>query len=102
MFYSEGSLMLLGLTDLLFRHSNFNTPDADGLDVRAFGKEWFCAYKSLEQFKLWVRTSEIKTLIARGFDILLLDVEEFQVGNDQVVFTKQSITSTKVINELFL
>lgn len=103
MFHTHGLLMTTkGLKNISPRHRDFNTPDEDGLDVRLYGKEWFCSYKSIEQFQQWVMLDEVRILIKKGFDILLLDVEEYQIGEHQVIFTKQSITSTKVINELFL
>ena len=103
MFYTTNLLMYTsGLTQVCYRHRDFNTPDEDGLDVRLDGKEWFCSYKSIEQFQQWVMLDEVRILIDKGFDVLLLDVKEFQVGEHQVIFTKQSIVSTKIINELFL
>jgi hypothetical protein len=103
MFFTNGLLFIVeGLSRISPRHRDFNTPDEDGLDVKLDNKEWFCAYKSIEQFQQWVMLSEVRILIEKGFDVLLLDVEEYQIGEHQVVFTKQSITSTKVINELFL
>ena len=101
-FRSSVLFKLSGLYNLFPRHANFNTPQEDGLNIELEGKEWFCAYKSLEQFEEWVILSEVRVLIENGFDVLLLDVEDFQIGKHQVIFTKQSITSTKIINELFL
>jgi hypothetical protein len=101
-FKSSVLLNTKGLYDVCPRHRDFNTPQEDGLDVRLDKKEWFCAYKSIEQFQQWVMLSEVRVLISIGFDVLLLDVEDFQIGEHQVIFTKQSITSTKIINELFL
>ncbi len=37
----------------------------------------------------------------KGDKVLLLEVTEFQVGEYQIIFTKESITSSKDITSLF-
>lgn len=44
---------------------------------------------------------ELKEIVAEGYKILMLEVEEFQVGEKQIIYTKESITSSKLINDLF-
>ncbi len=89
---------------VIMRHAeSFNTPSEDGLSLNLFSKNWFCAYKSLEQISNWILTKEeFHYLIGRGFRIYALTVEEFQVGKHQVVFTKESIVKKLDITELFL
>ena len=43
----------------------------------------------------------IKELIKRDFKVLLLDVTDFQEGEKQIVYTKESILSAKDISQLF-
>lgn len=83
------------------RHREFNTPYRDGLDLERDGKEWFCGYKTIEQMQEWVKKEEAQKLIARYHDALLLEVSEWQEGSHQIIFTRESIQSRKVINELF-
>ena len=92
----------LGLSEINERHSNFNTPDEDMLNAYKDDKEWFCAYKSVEQLQKWLTPQEIEILSKNGYKVLMLDVEEYQEGRDQVIFTKESIISSKDVTKLFL
>lgn len=83
------------------RHSDFKTPLYDGLDIEKNGKEWFCAYKSIEQLQEWITPEELKLIISEGYTVLMLDVYEYQEGRDQIIYTKESITSYKDITCLF-
>lgn len=84
------------------RHREFPTPYEDeDLDLDQDDKEWFCAYKTIEQFQEWVESDEIEALIESGFDVLLLEVSEYQIGGHQVLFTKESIVKETIINDLF-
>lgn len=87
---------------VIIRHGNFNTPFLDGLNMGLDAKEWFCAYKSVEQLQEWLELDEIKYFITKGFKVLMLEVSEFQVGRDQIIFTKEGIISSKDISSLFL
>lgn len=94
------------LDELWDRHSSWNEggmplPDNDGIKMHKEYKEWFCAFKSMEEFKQWVKPEEIKELIKRDFKVLLLDVTDFQEGEKQIVYTKESILSAKDISQLF-
>jgi hypothetical protein len=93
--------------DILFelgkRHNDgFYTPFGDGLDMNLGFKEWFCAFKSIEQIQQWILPDEFKVLLDNDFQILLLTVTEYQEGNHQIIFTKESITSSQDISTLFL
>ncbi len=90
------------LTELFERHCKFKTPGADGLNIRQSDKEWFCAYKTLEQFQNWILKEEIPIILAHGYDIWLLEVTEYQEGRDQVIFTKESIQNLRNLNDLFI
>lgn len=87
--------------DVYKRHYDFPTPSRYGLDMYLDGKEWFCGYKSIDELQSWVYSDEIKFFISKGFKVLLLEVTEFQLGEYQIIFTKESITSSKDITSLF-
>lgn len=95
-----------GEDDILFelweRHNDFYTPFEDGLDIELGFKEWFCAFKSIEQIQQWILPDEFKVLLENDFNILLLTVTEYQEGEHQVIFTKESIVSTQDISTLFV
>lgn len=83
------------------RHYEFNCPFQDGLNRKKDSKEWFCSYKSIEQLQQWIKTDELKRIIKKGYVVLMLDVTEYQEGRDQIMYTKESIQSSKDITSLF-
>ncbi len=83
------------------RHMDFPTPFEEGLDIFKNHKDWFCAFATIDILKYWVTQEEIKLFVNNGFDIILLEVTEFQQGNLQVIYTKESIISSKIINSIF-
>lgn len=92
------------LPELYLRHMRFNSPYEDGLGVyveKGPGGSWFCSFKSIEQLQEWVKPDELKILIENGFNILVLDVNEWREGEHQILYTKESIISQKNISELF-
>lgn len=86
------------------RHNGggFPTPRMEDLDVRKDNKEWFCAYKTIEEFQKWVLSEEVEFFVSIGFRVLLLNVTEYQEGKKQVIFTKESITTSEDITTLFV
>ena len=101
------------LPDLYDRHFDFaawkdNVPhvkapwaEDDYLDLHKDNKEWFCAFKSLQQFQILFKSEEVVKLIDVGYNVFLLEVYEFQLSPTQVLFTKESIKKKTNINELF-
>ncbi len=77
------------------------TPYSDGIDLDLDDKDWYCAFKSLEEFSEWVKPKEADALTKLDFKILMLDVTEYQEGEKQVAYTKESISSFKDISGLF-
>lgn len=71
------------------------------LELYKDNKIWFCAYKTIEQLQEWFTKYQITTIIQHGFNIWLLEVSEFQEGNYQILYTKESIISKQKINSLF-
>ena len=86
------------------RHGDgkFKTPHKDNLDLWKDNKQWFCAYKTIEQLIEWITLEEIKLIIKHGFSVLLLEVTEYQEGTDQVIFTKEGIQDSRNLNDLFI
>lgn len=86
------------------RHNNgnFPLPEDENLNMFKYYKDWFCAYKTIEQLQAWVHKDEIDFFISKGFKVLMLDVTEYQQGEMQVIFTKESIISCKDVTSLFV
>lgn len=80
----------------------FPPPDIDGLDINEDFKDWYCGFKSIEEFQEWVLPSEVEILIKYDFKIFLIDASEYQIGERQIIFTKESITSKEDVTSLFL
>lgn len=85
------------------RHNRggFPMPHVENLDMYKGLKEWFCAYKTIEQLQEWVKKEELNFFFSKGFKVLLLTVSEYQEGEKQVIFTKESIVSSEDITSLF-
>jgi len=81
------------------RHADFNVPEMDGVDLYKDDLEWFCAYKSKEDVKAWIKLEEFKHLLKLGFQLKELVVTNYQEGFHQVIFTKDSIQNTKYITQ---
>ena len=75
------------------RHSEFANPQQDGLDLCKDGKGWYCAYKSAKELKEWINTQELQYFISKGYNILQLEVEEYQIGDEQLLYTEESIVN---------
>ncbi len=88
------------LVEMKEKHSTANPngmplPCYDGLDLYQSKKEWFCAFKSLDDFKCWVTEQQAIALVGLGFRVFEITVKEYQLGNKQAVFTKESVTRKK-------
>lgn len=99
--YTEPSCYRHDLYNMRKRHNDFNLPNEDGLDLKKDCKEWFCAYKTVEQIQEWIKSKEFDMLIECGYEINLLEVDEYQIGHHQILFTKESIVKREIINDLF-
>lgn len=84
------------------RHCKFPNPHQDGLDLYRDSAQWFCAYKSIEQIQEWIMPDEFKDMPRCGYRIYLMTVLNYQVGEYQVIFTKDSIIDRKDVTELFV
>ena len=88
--------------DLIDKHNcEFPTPFNDGLNIIKNEKKWFCAYKSIDQIKEWITISEINIILNNKFRMLSLDVNEYQEGGQQILFTKESIVKIEDISNQF-
>lgn len=72
------------------------------LNLYKDNKTYYCAYKSVKQIQEWVMPEEFAIMVKGGFNIWLLEVTDFQEGNYQVLYTKESIVSKQIINDLFI
>jgi hypothetical protein len=70
--------------------------------MRKKRKNWFCAFKSVNQMKKWFEDHELSILAKHNYKIMILKVKEFQEGNHQIAFTKESIKRRKDITHKFL
>ena len=100
--YSFNCNRLSCYNSLINRHGKMLTPGGEGLNLSKNDKEWFCAYKNIEQFSNWIDKDWVEEILSVGFDIYLLSVTEYQIGRDQVIFTKESIIKKEIINSLFI
>ena len=62
----------------------------------------FCAYQSIDELQRWITNDELKEIIHNGFIVLLLDISDFILHHDQVLYDKTSIRFQKEITELFV
>lgn len=81
------------------RHGKFPNPHQEGLKMNG---QWFCAYKTIEQIQEWIMPDELRMLPECGYRVYLLTVTNYQIGNYQVIFTKDSIIDRKDVTELFI
>jgi hypothetical protein len=88
--------------DIGYRHRNFPNPHNDGCDLYRDSKDWYCAYKSIDQIQQWIMPHEFKKMPIAGYRVYLLTVMEYQEGEYQVIFTKESIIDRKDVTELFV
>ena len=79
----------------------FPTPQEEELDIDKDNKEWYCAFKSEEQFRSIFSNSDAQILISKGFKILELEVTEYQEGDQQILYTKESIKNKVILNNKF-
>jgi hypothetical protein len=91
------------LPELYERHMTFHSPYTDEFKMQEieFDEKWFCAYKSIKQLQQWIMKDEFAVLFEYGYKVLLLDVTNYQEGNDQIIYTKGSIINSKDISNLF-
>lgn len=113
MFIAKTSRFALAWTDhkklkpLWERHNTenpnggFPIPQTEGLKISKNGKEWFCSFKNIEQFKQWVKDEEVKELLKLGFKVIQLEVNEWQEGEQQILYTKESIINVEDISHQF-
>jgi len=90
------------LPQLADRHENFNSPSQECLDLYKNNKVYYCAYKSIEQLQKWILNNEFITLFDNDYKVLLIECTDYQIGYDQVIYTKESIKTSKDISSLFL
>jgi hypothetical protein len=68
---------------------------------RRDGKIWQCAAWDIEHLKHWFSPQDMADLIKRGFVINKFNAEEYVREENQVIFTKESITVLEDITHYF-
>lgn len=96
------SIMYKGLDYMLANWYIMHNKMRSARDIEGFTQEYFCAYCSLEEMNQWLTADEISFFISKGFEVLLLEVSDYIIDADQVIYTKKSISESKNINSLFL
>jgi len=79
-----------------------NSPTEDGINITKFSGEWFCGFESIKQMLMWVSPHDLEKLFSIGFKLMLYNPKEYEVGSQQVVFTKSTCTESINISKLFL
>lgn len=72
--------------------SSFPNFDSN-LNIYALDRQWFCAFKSVEDMHKWIEDDELAYLYDNGFKCYVVEVTEYQIGFQQVIYTKESIVS---------
>lgn len=98
------------------KHESFNAPIEDPL-IWTSGSEcighkrlnrfkdekvWWCAYHSEKQILSMYTEREIKHLMRNKYNVFLLEVKEYQVGEDNIIFTKESVINRSNITNKIL
>ncbi len=83
------------------RHLNFLRPFEETNLKGIFNKDYYCAFKSLDQLKDWIYDNEVKELIDQGFIILLIELNNYHEGDYQIIFKKEDIITRKDITDIF-
>lgn len=90
--------------DVIFRFHqkpDLMTPQEEFLDLKRYGKKWFCAFKSLHEMRTWITKKDIKDLSKIGFSVLALTLDNTcQIGEHQLIFTKESVIKQDDITKI--
>ena len=66
-------------------------PDSDIYGTA--GRRWYSSANSLELLHMWFSPADILELIALGFEVFEVEASEVQHLPNEVIFTKESVTS---------
>lgn len=93
-------VLSMDLMPLIERWINMDTPQEDGLK-RHPGQDK-CGFASLEALHHWVKPEEIKTMLDNGYKVYRLEVDQCQVGRDNMVFEVQDVLTKVDISDQFI
>lgn len=102
MFRSVETVQISIETGINDRHSTFNDPWNDGLNMYKDNQDWKCAYKSEDQMKMFITPEEFRYIISIGFKVFKIKTSEFQEGKDQFIFTERGIIEKIDITNQFI
>ncbi len=83
----------------LSKHNEMPFPKEEGLDIHHDGREWFCAYRCLDDLLYYNSILAIEQFVEKGFEIVCIDAKYVQVGEAQVIFRRDCEYSEIVITE---
>ena len=83
------------------RHGDLPTGLEDGLNRHKSGKEWFFGFLSIKDMLYWVKPSELRMLVKRGYRVYRIEATTVQVSENQVIYTKESIKKKVSITSKF-
>lgn len=90
-------------TRIMQRHGSFNTPSLDGLDLSKDEKIWFCAYKTKKDLLKWLTITDLTYVVKNlGLRVYRITVKEYQIGEYQVIYPKESILKKEDITNLII
>lgn len=87
---------------IIGKHYSFPTPDLEDLDLWKDDFNWFCGYKDTKTFSSWIDLDEMRFLANYGFNVVMYDVNQYQLGDYQILFTREGVVSQKNVTSLFI
>jgi hypothetical protein len=89
------------ISDIKKKHDGFPNPFFDK-ELREIYSYEFCGFKSMQQLNEWFTKYQLKKIIAIGFKIYLIEIDECRASKYQVLYKKENIKNKTDISELFL
>lgn len=96
--------------NLFSRHRNMKTAPC----IKGYTSSHYCGYKTIKEMEKWLRISEIRRLLKKGYKVYAIELKErfldkeinsfkkaYIVDADQVIFLKKGIKKRTDISYLF-
>ena len=83
-------------------NQHFPAPQTDPIINRRPNVDEHCAFKTIDQLQSLFEPEELKELITLEYNISLINVKDCIMGQTQVLYKKEDIISTEIINSLFI
>jgi len=72
-------------------------PSNDKMKFCPIIDECFCAFKKIEDIRKLITKREQKILEENGFFLYEIDIENFYIGQDQIIFKKEDVIEQNLI-----